>query len=236
MIVIPAIDLMEGCLVRLTRGDPKAKKVYPLTPLDAAQKFKEQGAELIHVVDLDGALGQGDNFSVVEGIARKSGVDIEMGGGIRSLEYAQKILDCGVKRIVVSTKALEDRKFLDTLLERFGERVAFSLDVKNGRPVIAGWKQSITVNVENVVKSLELSGLKWLIYTDVSRDGTLRGPNNAGVAEIQRMTSVQIIASGGVSALKDIKEINTLGVWGVIVGKALYEQKFTLKEAIDSLS
>lgn len=234
--MIPAIDLMAGEVVRLTKGMPEAKKVYSSDPLKTARDFKAQGAELIHIVDLDAALGQGNNFSVIQGIVKEAGVDIEVGGGIRTLEYAQKLIDCGVKRIVVSTKAFEDRAFLEALLKKSPDQVALSLDVKDGRPAINGWKHSVQIDVNNILEYLERVGLNWLIYTDISRDGTLQGVNCEGVRDIKSKIKMNLIASGGVARLEGLKQVNSLGVWGVIVGKAFYEKTFTLKQAIEAIS
>ena len=227
---------MAGEAVRLTRGMPEAKKVYSSSPLSVAQDFKAQGATFLHIVDLDAALDQGNNVSLIEEIVAKSGLAVEVGGGIRSLDYAQKLIDCGVERIVVSTKALKDQAFLEELLKRFAERVALSLDIKDGRPAINGWKHTMAVDVDNILRYLERVGLNWLIYTDISRDGTLEGVNDEGIKDMKAKVSMNLIASGGVATLGDLMKLKELAIWGAIVGKALYEKTFTLQQAIEAVS
>ena len=236
MYIIPAIDLRGGKCVRLIQGDYHRQITYHDDPVEQAREFHTAGASWLHIVDLDAALDQGNNVSLIEEIVAKSGLAVEVGGGIRSLDYAQKLIDCGVERIVVSTKALKDQAFLEELLKRFAERVALSLDIKDGRPAINGWKHTMAVDVDNILRYLERVGLNWLIYTDISRDGTLEGVNDEGIKDMKAKVSMNLIASGGVATLGDLMKLKELAIWGAIVGKALYEKTFTLQQAIEAVS
>lgn len=232
MRIIPAIDLMGSKVVRLIQGKEKSRKVYSDNPLQVAKDWVSQGAKFLHLVDLDKAFAKGDNFKTIAKIIEKIDVDVQVGGGIRSLSYAKRLLGAGARRIVVSTKAIEDKYFLKTLLSEFSDLVALGLDIKSGRVALRGWRKSIDLDVTSFVEEQKKYGLKWLIYTDITKDGTLSGLNTRDIKKIKNLTGLNIIASGGVACIADLKKLKKLQIWGVIIGKALYEEKFSLRQAI----
>jgi len=236
MIIIPAIDLMDKKVVRLRQGEACNRMTYSDDPLGIAQKWKEQGARWLHIVDLDAALESGNNLDVIEEIAEKSNLNTQAGGGIRSLDYAENLIKRGVKRVVVGTRAFQDEYFLTELIRKFSpSSVVLSIDIKEGKVALKGWRETISLDIQELCRSAAAVGLEWLVYTDISRDGTLEGLNYEAIRGLKQKTSVNIIASGGVGSMEDIRKVNSLGIWGVIVGKALYEGKFTLTEAIGSV-
>lgn len=240
MLIIPAIDLKDGKVVRLTRGEFSQEKVYSDDPVSVAKEFVKQGAKRIHVVDLQGALkGELKNLESVKQIAQAVDVPIEFGGGIRRLEDIAEVLGFGVECVILGTKALDDPTFLAEAIEKFGDKVAVSIDAKKGAIMKTGWTESASRQLPELIQELENFGLSLLIYTDISRDGTLEGPNFEGIKNILNLTKVPVITSGGVSSLEDIKQLKELGdqgLFGVIIGKAIYEGKINLKEAIDICS
>lgn len=236
MIIIPAIDLMDKKVVRLRQGEAGNRKTYSDDPLGIAQKWKEQGASWLHIVDLDAALELGNNLDVIEEIAEKSNLNTQVGGGIRSLDYAENLIKGGVKRVVVGTRAFQDEDFLAKLIGKFNpSSVALSIDIKEGKVALRGWRETLSLDIQELCRTTAAAGLEWLVYTDISRDGTLEGLNYEAIRELRQKTSLNIIASGGVGSMEDIRKVNSFGIWGVIVGKALYEGKFSLAEAIGSL-
>jgi len=238
MITIPAIDLYQGKVVRLTRGDPKYSKVYSDDPVAVAQKWEAQGAKLIHLVDLSAALGEGDNLKVVKDIINKVNIAVQVGGGMRDIKKAKQLLSLGVERIIIGTKAL-DEDFLNKVLKSLDkERVAIGVDVINSCLAIEGWKKKTDFSGLDFIAYLQLKGVRCVIYTDISRDGTLEGLNCEQITKFDMFGDMKIIVSGGVASLADLKAIKSCApfVWGIIVGKALYEGKFTLPEALDEQS
>jgi phosphoribosylformimino-5-aminoimidazole carboxamide ribotide isomerase len=238
MIIIPAIDLKDGNVVRLFQGKPGASNVYSHSPVTVARHWQKQGAELIHLVDLDGALtGVINDFQLVKDIIKAVDVPIEFGGGVRSRETIKALLDAGVSRVVLGTRAAQDRKFLKETFDEFQHRIIVSIDAKKGKVLTEGWQSADQdLNAIDFASALKEAGFNELIYTDVLKDGTLQGPNFQGLEKILRDSGLKIIASGGVSSLEDIQRLKSLegkGVEGVIIGKALYENKFTLKEALN---
>lgn len=236
MLIIPAVDIQNGCVVRLVQGK-FARKVYSRDPLKAAVHWVKQRAELLHVVDLDGAIGgKPKNLDVIKQIARSIDIPIEVGGGIRDIKTIKDLLSAGVLRVVLGTRAIEDNAFLVEAYQAFKEKIIVSVDVKDGLIQTKGWQSSYREsNVVDYILKLKKLGLKEIIYTDTLKDGTLKGPNILGIKRILLKTSIQLIASGGVSSLRDIhrlKELESLGVKGVIIGKALYEGKFTFRQAL----
>ncbi|MFH1355212.1 MAG: 1-(5-phosphoribosyl)-5-[(5-phosphoribosylamino)methylideneamino]imidazole-4-carboxamide isomerase [Candidatus Omnitrophota bacterium] len=236
MLIIPAIDLEDGCVVRYVQGK-KNKKVYSKDPLKVAKHWVKQGAKLIHLVDLDGAFsGKPKNLDIVKKIAGSISVPVEFGGGVREVKTINTLIGYGVKRVVLGTKAILDRAFLKKIFSEFKDRVIVSLDAKQNKLLVKGWKTSDqSIGMIDFANSLKEIGFKELIYTDTLKDGTLSGPNVSGVKKLLKATSLKIIASGGVSSLKDISKLKKLekqGLTGLIVGKALYEGKFTLAEAL----
>jgi phosphoribosylformimino-5-aminoimidazole carboxamide ribotide isomerase len=236
MLIIPAIDLKDGCVVRYVQGRLQ-KKVYSRDPVKTARHWARQGAKLIHVVDLDGAFtGVPVNLSLVKAIAEESGAEVQFGGGVRKIETIQALIGYGVSRVVLGTKAIRDPDFLKKVLKKFGEKIIVSVDAREGRVMAEGW-QGKGGGMEAVAFALKMkeAGLGELIYTDIAKDGTLTGPNIKGIKALLKETGMKIIASGGVSSLDDIYRLKMLekqGLAGVIVGKALYEGRFTLTQAL----
>ncbi len=232
MKVIPAIDLLNGEVVRLTRGKETDKVVYPLSPLDAAKKWTGQGAELLHIVDLDSALSTGrDNMDVIKQIL-ELGVPLQAGGGIRDFSKAQALIDMGVERIVISTKAFEDESFLNRLVENFGSKICVSVDAWEDMLLLKGWQDLSHWKVRGAFEFLEEKGVKWVVYTDVIKDGTLEGIDYNKIKSAISGFNLNFIISGGVSSLQDILPLAEIGVWGVITGKAIYEGTMSLREAV----
>jgi len=237
MLIIPAIDLYNGKVVRFVKGDPLHSTVYSDKPLEIAKQWEKEGAKIIHVVDLSAALGEADNLKVIEAILKEVDIKVEVGGGIRDIDRAVKLASLGAERIVIGTKSLDD-SFIKSLITRVSiEKIAVGVDVKDGVVATKGWKEKSSLEPLSFIENIISKGIKWIIYTDISRDGTLEGVNLAALCELSRFKGVNFIASGGVSSLEDIKNLkNKLPfVWGCICGKALYDGKFTLKEAVSVL-
>jgi phosphoribosylformimino-5-aminoimidazole carboxamide ribotide isomerase len=233
MKVIPAIDLLDGKVVRLKKGDPNLSTIYSDDPLGMAKEWQDEGAEILHLVDLSAAFDQGDNSVIIEEITKNIDIPVQAGGGIRTVEKAKRLISAGVTRIVVGTKST-DEAFLDSLLNEVGpERLAVGLDLMGGNLAIQGWRTTTDIKGVEFVNYLKGKGIEWIIHTDISRDGTLEGPNLEEVQSFASLGGMNIIASGGVSSLEDLKKLRAKApsLWGVIVGKALYEGKFTVSEA-----
>jgi phosphoribosylformimino-5-aminoimidazole carboxamide ribotide isomerase len=236
MLIIPAIDLQDGCVVRFVQGRSN-KKVYSRDPLKTAKHWVKQGAKFLHLVDLDGAFtGIPKNLAVVKEIAKQINIPVEFGGGLRKLETINEVLDAGAARVVLGTKAVEDKEFLEKAFKKFKDKIIVGVDAKEGEVMVRGWKAGHK-NTDALDFSLALKkiGFKELIYTDTLKDGTLTGPNIKEIKRLLKSTGLKIIASGGISSLEDLHKLKTLersGVSGVIVGKALYEGKFTLPQAL----
>ncbi|MCP4652542.1 MAG: 1-(5-phosphoribosyl)-5-[(5-phosphoribosylamino)methylideneamino]imidazole-4-carboxamide isomerase [Candidatus Omnitrophica bacterium] len=233
MKLIPAIDLWDAKAVRFLRGDPFMSKVYSDNPVEVAKRWEAEGAKILHVVDLSAALDQGDNSSLVEEIIKTVNIPVEIGGGIRTIERAKELIDIGAERIIVGTKSVEE-EFLDELIATVGaDKLAIGVDVINSVVAVEGWKLKTTIKGDQFIPYLQKKGIKWIIYTDISRDGTLKGPNIGGIQTFSELSGVNFIASGGVSCLDDLRALKDQApfIWGVITGKALYEETFTLSEA-----
>jgi len=239
MIVIPAIDLRDGLCVRLRQGRKSDVTVYNEDPVAVAKEFASAGAEMIHVVDLDGAFREAGspNRAVVEKIATAVDVPIEFGGGVRSLDDVQQLCDAGVARIVLGTVAVESPESLKNFVERFATKICVGIDARDGRVMSRGWETSTPTTAIDLARFVAGAGVRRIIYTDIARDGTLSGPNIEQTLAIARAAKVNVTASGGVSSLDDIKRLRRAGeplLDSVIVGKALYEGKFRLEEAIEA--
>jgi len=238
MLIIPAIDIQLGRVVRLTQGRFDDKKIYSSDPLKAARHWAKQGAKLIHIVDLDGAkTGEPKNLSVVKDIIKAVGVPVEFGGGVRKQETINKLIGFGVRRVVLGTKAVQDIVFLKKAFKDFKDKVIVSIDASGLEVLIKGWQQKAAANTDALSFSglLKNIGFKEFIYTDVRKDGMLSGPNIKDIKKLLKETGMKIIASGGVSSLEDIRKLKALekdGLCGMIIGKALYEGKFTLQQAL----
>lgn len=234
MHILPAVDIKGGKAVRLFQGKADQETVYNPSPLSAAMNWVEQGATYLHIVDLDGAFdGESENEKHIAEIAKKSPVPIEVGGGIRTMEKAGRLLDLGVDRVIIGTKALESRDFIYGLLEKFPGRINVGIDAKDGMVAIKGWVEKSDVKAEDFLKELSGSGVGAIIYTDISRDGALQGPNIESIKRATEITDIPIIASGGVTTLDDIKALSKLPLFGIISGKALYDGRINLKDALE---
>lgn len=234
MILLPAVDLYEGKAVRLYQGDYARMTVYENDPLKVALRFREAGAEWIHLVDLEGARdGTTPNLDTVLRIKKESGLLAEIGGGIRRMETVERYLAAGLDRVILGTAALEDEDFLREALSRYGGRIAVGVDILDGEVAVRGWREKSGTDAFSFCEKLEDMGLETLISTDISRDGAMRGANRALYRQLQERFSMKIVASGGVSSLDDVRALAALGLYGAIVGKALYTGDIGLKEAIE---
>ncbi|MFT5169672.1 MAG: phosphoribosylformimino-5-aminoimidazole carboxamide ribotide isomerase [Candidatus Omnitrophota bacterium] len=237
MIIFPAIDIKDGKVVRLLQGKFDEVTEYNQDPLVIAKQWKEMGAEWLHIVDLDGAKdGKIQNLDIICKIAREIGIPIEMGGGVRTKEDIAQLIEGGVKRVIFGTKIIQDPKFLVDVLAIWKDKIAVSLDCNNGYLAELGWTNTTNIKATEFVNELELMGLKTIVYTDIARDGMLTGPNFEQLEEICSKTKINIIASGGVANISDIKKLKMMernGIIGAITGKAIYEGTLDLKEAIE---
>jgi phosphoribosylformimino-5-aminoimidazole carboxamide ribotide isomerase len=233
MLVIPAIDLMGGEVVRLEKGDFASKRVYAGRPASKAAEFASAGATLLHVVDLDGArAGWPVNLDAVRTICEVPGVEVELGGGLRTLMDIEKVLRLGVKYVVLGTAAVERLGLVEEACREFPGRVRAGIDAKGGEVKIAGWVEGTGLSASEVARRVKSAGVGLVEYTDVGRDGVFAGVDSAGAALIQAEAGVQVVASGGVASVADIEACRLAGLAGVIVGKALYEGRLALADAI----
>jgi phosphoribosylformimino-5-aminoimidazole carboxamide ribotide isomerase len=233
MLVIPAIDLMDGEAVRLEKGDFATKTVYARRPADKASEFARAGAKLLHVVDLDGArAGWPVNLDAIAAICRTPGIEVELGGGLRSLPDIEKVLALGVRYAVLGTAAVERLGLVEEACRRFPGRVRTGIDARNGEVKIAGWVAGTGLSAVEVARRVKAAGVSLVEYTDVGRDGMFTGVDSEGAARLQAEAGVEVVASGGVASLADVRACKAAGLAGVIVGKALYEGRIDLGEAI----
>jgi len=233
--IIPAVDLMDGKVVRLIQGDPRALKAYGHLgdPVAVAKRWEEYGADALHVIDLDAALDRGSNLDVIKKIAQGVGIPVQVGGGIRTLEAAQNLLRVGIDRIIVGSLAFKELHTLKRLLEEFGcDRVAVALDHRNGEVMVRGWRTATKLEVGEAMERFLSLGVNLFLITSITRDGTLQGPDYSLLAEACKRSGARIIAAGGVGCLEDLIALKRMGVWGVVVGKALYEGVLDLREAV----
>jgi phosphoribosylformimino-5-aminoimidazole carboxamide ribotide isomerase len=233
MLVIPAIDLMGGEVVRLEKGDFATKTVYARRPADKASEFASAGARLLHVVDLDGArAGWPVNLDAVAAICRVPGLEVELGGGLRTLVDIEKVLALGVKYVVLGTAAVERLGLVEEACRKFPGRVRTGIDARNGEVKISGWVEGTGLTAVDVAKKVKAAGVSLVEYTDVGRDGMFTGVDAEGAKRIQAEAGVEVVASGGVASLADVRACQAAGLAGVIVGKALYEGRIRLADAI----
>ena len=239
MLIIPAIDIKDGRCVRLFQGEMDKATIYFDCPIDAARHWVKEGATFIHVVDLNGAVeGRPVHTHEVEAICKETGLFVELGGGLRSLNSVEAALALGVSRVVVGTAAYDNQEFLRALCKQFPEKIIVGIDARNGKVAVKGWKETTSMDAVELAKRCEGDGASRIIYTDISRDGTREGVNVEETLKLARSVRIPVIASGGVATLEDIRGLLSLeadGVEGVIVGRALYNGSFSFKE-VTSLS
>jgi len=233
MEIIPAVDLRGGKCVRLYQGDYNQQTVFDDDPVTAALTWYSQGAQWLHIVDLDGAAaGKPKNMEVVEEIIKQSGLLIELGGGIRQEEMAEKLLRQGVSRIILGSVAIDNRALVEKLCQQFGEAIAVSLDARDGKIAIHGWQKDTVVEVLQLSREMLRAGVRRFIYTDIKRDGTLTEPSFDMIDRLLAKVNVPVIVAGGISKLDHLRRLEELGVEGAIIGKALYTGDIDLGEAI----
>ena len=234
MKIFPAIDIKDKKCVRLVKGNFKDKTVYEISPVDQACKYKDHGFKDLHIIDLDGALtGKTVNVDVIQEIVSKSDLKIEIGGGIRTVDSIQKYVDAGVEKIILGSAAIKDKFFLKIACQKFPNKIALSLDAKDGYLSIYGWRENSNLLTLDFLKEVNDYGASRLIYTDINRDGTKRGPNFEETLKISEISNCPVIISGGVSSIKDIKkakELKKRNIEGIIVGKAIYDCNIQLEE------
>jgi len=237
MLIIPAIDLKNGQCVRLSQGRKDAVNIYDEDPATVARNFVDSGAKMLHVVDLDAAFGNDNtsNREALQSILRSVTVPVQFGGGVRTLEAIRRLIDARVDRVVVGTIAAESTEILEQLAEEFGPKVCVGIDARDGRVLVRGWETSTELKATDLAKKVAAAGIERIIYTDTVRDGMLTGPNIKQTIAIARASQLKVTASGGISSLDDIKslcEANEPLLDSVIVGKALYEKRFSLQDAL----
>lgn len=232
MLIFPAIDLKDGKAVRLSKGDFNKVDIFSDKPWEVAKEFEKKGAEWIHMVDLDGAKdGKNKNLDVIKKIRETVNVKLQLGGGIRTLETAELILNLGIDRIILGTAAIENPELLKNLVSKYGEKIAVSVDEKNGKAATKGWVEESNLDAFELCESLKKIGVKTIIYTDISKDGMMAGPNFKAYEKINKL-GVDIIASGGVSTTEDVKILKKENIYGAIIGKALYLGNIKLEEVL----
>jgi phosphoribosylformimino-5-aminoimidazole carboxamide ribotide isomerase len=233
MLILPAIDLRGGRCVRLRQGRYDDETVFDEDPVAVARRFEAAGAEWLHVVDLDGArAGRSENLDTVRRIVRAVGTPVEAGGGIRTTGAAGDILEMGVARVIVGTRAIREPEWLRALAAKFPARVALGLDARGGLVAVEGWENPTVRTAADVLADIDGLALAAIIYTDIARDGMMAGPNVEATAEVVKATRLPVIASGGVTTVEDVKRLKAVGVAGAIIGRALYEGRIRLEAAL----
>ncbi|MBQ6717608.1 MAG: 1-(5-phosphoribosyl)-5-[Clostridia bacterium] len=235
MIVFPAIDLFDKKAVRLYKGDYQNMTVYSENPIEIARDFEAQGATHIHMVDLQGAKdGTTPNIDIVRQVANETNLFVEIGGGIRDIATVEKYLSAGVGRVILGTAAVTDTEFLKGAVEKYGEKIAVGADVKDGYIAIKGWLEKSQITLEDFLSDMQNIGVKYIICTDISKDGAMRGTNLELYKELSKKYSMNITASGGVSSLDDVKKLREMNIYGAIIGKAYYIGAIDLKDALEA--
>ncbi len=233
MLLFPAIDLYDKKVVRLLRGDYAKMTVYSEDPVTTAKDIEAKGGKWLHLVDLEGAKdGTTPNFSVVEAICRETGLSVEIGGGIRSMETIEKYLNAGVARVILGSKAVTDEAFLKEALTRFGKHIAVGVDAKDGKVAVHGWLDVLDVDMFDFLKHLVELKVDTVIVTDISKDGAMQGTNLALYEKLGRLEGINVTASGGVSSYEDIRALKKMKLYGAILGKAMYQGVIELSEAL----
>lgn len=234
MIIFPAIDLYEGQAVRLFKGDYTQKTVYSESPLQVAEDFARQGASHIHLVDLEGAkTGDTPNLNLICSIKENSGLFCEIGGGIRSMKIVERYIQSGLDRVILGTAAVKDEDFLKSAVSNFGDKIAVGIDIKDGFVAIKGWTESSGYDTDTFCNKMQSIGVSTMICTDISKDGAMQGTNRDLYKELSQKYSMQIVASGGVSTIEDVRALRAMDLYGAIIGKAYYVGAIDLEQAIE---
>jgi len=234
MIIFPAIDIKDGVCVRLIRGDYRQITTYENTPIDQAKTYFKNGFNNIHIIDIDGALhGRSVNSILIKEIITKVKAKIQIGGGIRTIDDISRWIEMGIDRVVMGTAAVENIELLETACNKFKNKIAVSLDVKNGLIALSGWKKQTNISAIDFIKKIENFGVSRIIYTDINKDGTKKGPNIKDTVELSNKVKLPFVISGGISSIEDIKKIKSLNnsnIEGVIVGKSIYDGDIKINE------
>ena len=234
MYIFPAIDLYAGKAVRLLRGEYDKMTVYSENPIESAYEFESLGASHLHMVDLEGAKDGGTpNIEIVRQVAQNTGLFVEIGGGIRSMDVIDAYIGAGIDRVILGTAAVQDKAFVKAAVDKYGEKIAVGADIKDGYVAIKGWTEKSQYTCFEFCEEMQSLGVKTLICTDVSKDGAMQGTNRELYKELSEKFNMQIVASGGVSTIEDVKALTKMNLYGAIIGKAYYTKAISLKEAIE---
>ncbi len=235
MLIFPAIDILEGKAVQLSQGKFNTKITYSNDPLSLALKWQEEGAEFLHIVDLDGAkTGKPVNLALIKKIVCALYIPVQLGGGIRNHDSLRMVLEAGIKKAILGSSAAQNPEFLKESCSRFGERIVVGIDARRGYVSIRGWQEETTKKAVELAREVEMNGAKTLIYTDIEHNGMLTGCNIDGIKEILGVIGISLIAAGGISTLEDIRRLKKLGLAGVIIGRAFYDGRLTLSSAMEA--
>lgn len=233
--IFPAIDLHNGQAVRLRQGDYNEVEVFFKNPVEVLEFFNKNNSRNLHIVDLDGAKdGNSKNYEVIKELVEKSNFFVQAGGGIRDEERIKRYLDLGVDRVILGTVAVENEEFLKDMVKKYGDKIAVSVDARNQKVAVKGWTETVELDSVEFCKKLSNIGVKTIIYTDISKDGMLDGTNLQIYLKLSKLVNSNIIASGGITFLDEIKELNKNNIYGAIVGKAIYSGKLDLKEVLEA--
>ena len=240
MKIFPAIDIKDKKCVRLIKGDFKSKTEYATSPIEQAAKYKKYGFKNLHIIDLDGALtGKAINLDIIEEIVKKYDLEIEVGGGIRTLDIIKKYIEAGVEKVILGSAAIKNKEFLKEACDKFKNKIALGLDAKNGSLSVSGWIEDSKIKAKDFLKQINDFGVSRIIYTDINKDGMKSSPNFEETISIAEISSCPVVISGGVSSLKDIKktkELNNKKIEGIIVGKAIYDGDIKLEELAEEIN
>lgn len=239
MQLIPAIDLMNGKIVRLTRGDPRTAKFYESqfgTPVEAAKRWLDEGASKLHIIDLDAAFVLGNNHQIIAEVAKNVKLPIQVGGGIRNYEIAEKLFQTGITQVILGALAFSDPSAIGKIQKRFGaDSVIVALDNKEGQVMVEGWKTATSMTVEEALEKYTLTGVRNFLITSITQDGMLNGPDLQTLSNATQQSNTKIFAAGGIGSIGDLAALKDIGVDGAVIGKALYEGRFTLSEALSKI-
>ncbi|WP_287585692.1 1-(5-phosphoribosyl)-5-[(5-phosphoribosylamino)methylideneamino]imidazole-4-carboxamide isomerase [Candidatus Borrarchaeum sp.] len=236
MQIMPAVDLREGKCVRLTKGKPGTEETYYNDPIDAAKYWWEQGATTIHIIDLDAALGLGDNIEIIKAIVKEVDAEFQVGGGISDIEKALTLHKLGVERVIIGTSAVKNPEMITMLKEKIGSKhIMVALDHVQGKVAIKGWRDVSTFTAFDLAKVIEDKGAGSILFTAVERDGMLTGPDIENTENMVRSVNIPVVAAGGIGKVKDVVELARTGVYGAVIGKAFYRNRFTYEEVLDAL-